>query len=96
MSDFAEYQAGTSPTDQTSVMRALDIAPGTSGASALIQTVPGRSYQVRLTTNLSSWSDAGVFKAANWPATETAIFLPAASLPPGGGEKLFIQIAPSQ
>jgi len=95
MSDLAEYQAGTDPTDSTNVMRTLDIAPGTTGASALIQTVPGRSYQVLLSSDLASWSDAGVFKAANWPASETSILLPASTLPPGGGQKLFIRIAPS-
>ena len=92
MSDHAEYQAGTSPIDRTSVMKTLNLAPVAAGASALIQTVPGRDYQVRVSGDLSSWMDAGIFKAADWPATETPIFIPTANLPAGAEQRLFIQI----
>jgi hypothetical protein len=94
-SDLAEYQAGTSPTDRTSVMKTLNLAPAPAGASALIQTVPGRDYQVRVSGDLGSWTDVGIFKAADWPATETSILIPAANLPAGAGQRLFIQIGPS-
>ena len=94
-SDLAEYQAGTSPKDRTSVMKTLKLAPAAAGASALIQTVPGRDYQVRVSSDLGSWQDVGIFKAADWPATETSILIPAANLPAGAGQRLFIQIGPS-
>ena len=94
-SDLGEYQAGTSPTDRTSVMKTLNLAPAPAGASALIQTVPGRDYQVRVSGDLGSWTDVGIFKAADWPATETSILIPAANLPAGAGQRLFIQIGPS-
>jgi uncharacterized repeat protein (TIGR03806 family) len=94
MSDLAEYQAGTDPTDRTDVMRTLDFEPGAEGASALIQTVPGRSYRVRVSSDLAAWTDAGVFKAADWPASSTSILLPAATLPPEAEQRLFIKIAP--
>jgi uncharacterized repeat protein (TIGR03806 family) len=95
MTDTQEYQAGTDPTDRTSVMKTLNLAPGTGGASALIQTIPGRNYQIRVSVDMAAWIDAGVFKAADWPASETPILVPAATLPPGADQRLFIQIAPS-
>ena len=95
MNDLAEYQAGTSPTDRTSVMKTLNLTPGPAGASALIQTVPGRDYQVRASSDLGSWKDVGIFKAADWPATETSVLIPAADLPAGAERRLFIQIGPS-
>jgi uncharacterized repeat protein (TIGR03806 family) len=95
MNDLAEYQAGTSPKDQTSVMKTLKVSPAATGASALIQTVPGRDYQVRVSGDLGGWTDVGVFKAADWPATETSILIPTADLPAGAEQRLFIQIGPS-
>ncbi len=95
MNDLAEYQAGTSPMDRTSVMKTLHVAPAAAGASALIQTVPGRDYQVRVSGDLGGWTDVGIFKAADWPATETSILIPTADLPAGAEQRLFIQIGPS-
>ena len=95
MSDSEEYQAGTNPTDRTSVMKTLNLVPGTAGASARIQTVPGRNYQVRVSNDLGTWTDAGIFKAADWPASETSLLIPAATLPPGANKRLFIQVGPS-
>ncbi len=95
MSDLAEFQAGTDPTDRTSLMRTLVVAPDPAGAAATIRTVPGRSYQVRVSSDLSVWTDAGVFKAADWPAGETPIIIPTVSLPPDSQRKLFIQVGPS-
>ncbi len=94
-SDLAEYQAGTNPTDRTSIMKTLKVSPDPAGAAATIQTVPGRSYQVRVSGDLSGWTEAGVFKAADWPSAETPIILPAASLPPDFQQKLFIQVGPA-
>lgn len=95
MSDLHEYQAGTDPTDPTHVMKTLIVRPDPAGASATIRTVPGRSYQVRVSADLSSWSDAGVFKAADWPAGETPILIPSVSLPPEAALRLFIRISPA-
>lgn len=95
MTDQQEFQAGTNPTDRTSVMRTLNLVPGVTGASATIQTVPGRNYQVRVSADMSTWSDAGVFKADNWPASETSVLLPAATLPPEADRQLFIRVGPS-
>jgi hypothetical protein len=77
MSDLAEVQAGTNPTDRT------------------IQTVPGRCYQHRPSSDLDTWKNAGMFKAADWPAGKTLIIIPAVSLPPDSQQKLFIQVGPS-
>ena len=95
VTDLNEYQAGTNPTDRTSVMKTLRVGPDPAGAAATIQTVPGRSYQIRVSSDLGAWTDAGVFKAADWPATETPILIPAVSLPPAANQRLFIQVAPS-
>jgi hypothetical protein len=95
MSDLAEFQAGTNPTDRTSVMRTLMVGPDPAGAAATIRTVPGRSYQLRVSSDLDTWKNAGVFKAADWPAGETPIIIPAVSLPPDSQQKLFIQVGPS-
>jgi uncharacterized repeat protein (TIGR03806 family) len=95
MNDLDEYQAGTDPTDPTSIMKTLAVTPDPAGAAATIQTVPGRSYQVRVSGDLSAWKNAGVFKAADWPSGETPIILPAASLPPDFQQKLFIQVGPA-
>jgi hypothetical protein len=95
MSDVHESEAGTDPTDPTHVMKTLVVRPDPAGATATIQTVPGRSYQVRVSGDLLSWSDAGVFKAADWPAGETPILIPSVSLPPEAAQRLFIRINPA-
>jgi hypothetical protein len=95
MSDLDEYQAGTDPADSTSVMKTLVLRPDPAGAAATIQTVPGRSYQVKVSGDLLSWSDAGVFKAADWPSGETPILIPSVSLPPEASQRLFIRVGPT-
>lgn len=92
MSDGDELTIGTDPTDRTSLLRTLEVAPDPTGASAVIRTVPGRDYTVDVSTDLDSWTSAGTFRAADWPATETAILLPAASLPPGHDQRLFLKV----
>ncbi|MCP5544537.1 MAG: PQQ-dependent sugar dehydrogenase [Akkermansiaceae bacterium] len=94
MRDSAELAAGTNPLDRTDLMRTLDLSPGASGATARIQTVPGRSYRARVSVDLETWLDAGVFKAADWPAEETPVLLPHATLPAGAEERLFLKVAP--
>lgn len=83
MTDAAEREAGTDPTDPSSVLLALGLTPGPSGTSAIatVQTVPGRFYKIETSTTLQSWTVAGTWKAANWPATSTAFAIPQNLLP---------------
>ena len=94
MTDSAELLAGTDPTDRESVLRTLGLLPAAGGASALVRTVPGRSYQVDVSGDLMNWQNLGDFKAASWPATDTSLHLPAATLPPEAADHLFIRVAP--
>jgi hypothetical protein len=96
MSNAEELEAGTDPTDAASVLIALGLAPGPSGQSAIatVKTVPGRFYQIEASTNLQSWTPAGTWKAASWPATSSAFGIPQNLLPPGFGQKLFIRVSP--
>ena len=68
---------------------------GANGAIATVKTVPGRSYQLIVSTNLQTWSTAGTWKAASWPATSTAFAIPQNLLPPGFGAKLFLKVSPA-
>jgi hypothetical protein len=43
---------------------------------------------------LQSWTTAGTWKAASWPATSTAFTIPQNLLPPGSGQKLFVRVSP--
>ncbi|WP_226895398.1 ThuA domain-containing protein [Luteolibacter marinus] len=97
MSDAAEFESGTDPTDPASVLRATSLlpAPGAGGASAAVQTVPGRYYEIGLSSDLDGWVPTGPWKAASWPAATTVFPIPAASLPPGADRKLFIRVTPA-
>lgn len=92
MSDADELEAGTDPGDPTSLLRAVNVLPDPEGASAMIRTVPGRDYSVMVSRDLSGWADAGTFRAADWPAGETEIVIPAASLPVGDETRLFLKV----
>jgi hypothetical protein len=95
MNDLDEYQAGTDPADPASVMRTLVLRPDPMGAAATIRTVPGRNYQVMVSDDMLEWSDAGGFKAADWPADDTPILIPSVSLPPEADKRLFIRVGPA-
>ncbi len=94
--DAAELEAGTNPTDSSSVLLALGLKPGPSGQSAIatVKTVPGRYYKIEASANLQSWAVAGTWKAASWPATSSAFSIPQNLLPPGSGQKLFVRVSP--
>ena len=65
-----------------------------TAAVATVKTVPGRFYQIEASANLQSWTTAGSWKAASWPATSTAFNNPQNLLPPGFGQKLFVRVSP--
>ncbi len=92
MSDAEELRIGTDPTDRTSLLRTIAAAPDPAGVVATIQTVPGRDYSVEVTEDLVSWFDAGTFRAADWPATETDILIPTSSLPASDPAHLILRI----
>jgi uncharacterized repeat protein (TIGR03806 family) len=96
MTDAAEREAGTNPTDPSSLLLALGLTPGPSGTSAIatVQTVPGRFYKIETSTTLQSWTVAGTWKAANWPAASTAFAIPQNLLPAGFRQKLFVRVSP--
>jgi len=98
MTDAEELAAGTDPTNASSVLVALDVKPGPSGAGtsaiATVRTVPGRFYQIKVSTNLQTWTTAGTWKAASWPATSTGFVIPQNLLPPGSAQRLFVKVSP--
>ena len=61
--DGAEVAAGTDPTDRTSRFAITDLGhnPLTGETTAVWSTVPGKTYQLQYTTDLStgSWQDLG-------------------------------------
>lgn len=62
-SDLAEYQAGTNPTDRSSVFQITNQAynPGFTQASLTFTVVPTRLYRIDYTTNLAApWTDSGL------------------------------------
>ena len=77
-------------------MKAVDVKPDSSGLSAIatVKTVPGRFYQIKVSTNLQSWTTAGTWKAASWPATSTGFVIPQELLPPGSTQRLFVKVSP--
>ncbi|HMJ90710.1 MAG TPA: choice-of-anchor J domain-containing protein, partial [Candidatus Acidoferrum sp.] len=57
MTDYAEFLAGTSPTNQSSLLRFLAPAPQNTGVTRLDwPTVPGRSYRIHGSADLTAWS----------------------------------------
>ena len=68
MSNYQEFLAGTNPTNAASVLR-VQINNSSSGRAASQNlagiylswnTQPGQTYQVQVTTNLTSWTNLGV------------------------------------
>ena len=92
--DADELAAGTDPTDPSSVLAALDLKPAPAAAVATVQTVPGRYYEVEVSTDLQTWITAGTWKAASWPATTTGFVIPQHLLPEGFAQKLFVKVSP--
>jgi hypothetical protein len=90
--DEEELLLGTSPLDATSRLQVIEWRPDSAGQSVLgsFASIPGRSYRLLVSENLTSWSDRGVIRAADWPATETPFELDPGSAVPG---TLFIKVA---
>ncbi len=65
MTDYAEFIAGTNPTDASSK---LDFISATAPTNELMQftwsSVPGRIYQLETSSDLSAWSSAGGWQQA--------------------------------
>ena len=92
--DDEERQMGTSPLDATSRLQVVEWRPDSPGQVVLgsFSSVTGRSYRLLVSENLSSWTDYGVVRAADWPATETPFELdPGAALP----GKFFVKVSPA-
>ncbi len=53
LTDLQEYQAGTNPTNNTSVLRCLTVTAATNGATVYWSAVPGRSYRIEYKNSLS-------------------------------------------
>lgn len=52
-------------------------------------SIPGRSYRLLVSENLSAWTDYGLVRAADWPATSTSFELDPGTAVPG---KLFVKV----
>lgn len=64
--DYAEFLAGTNPTNSASVLHFLKPVVQNTGAVRLDwPTVPGRSYRLTGSTNLNSWSTVADWNRAN-------------------------------
>lgn len=94
-SDADERRAGTDPLDAASLfqIRELHPQPGVSGVSVVFDSVPGRSYRISISADLTVWSDAGTLRSADWPAAQTTFTIDAANFPPGGLKKCFVRLA---
>ena len=71
MTDYAEFIAGTDPTNAASKLIFTSVTPITNH-SVQIQwaAIPGRSYQVQTSTNLNTWTPiSGWLQAASSPMT---------------------------
>lgn len=90
-SDEDERQMGTDPLDATSRLQAIEWRPDAAGEVVLgnFHSVPGRTYQLSVSNDLTVWSDYGTIRAADWPATETPFELDPGTPLPG---KLFMKI----
>ena len=60
MSNYAEWRAGTSPLDPSSLLRILSVSNTVSGATVTWQSVPGTSYCVQQTTNPDAQSFSSI------------------------------------
>ena len=95
MTDAAEREAGTDPTDATSRLMALGVVKNAASVTAALKTIPGRFYEVEVSADLLSWETAGSWKAAGWPSSTTNVTIPMSSLPPGSDARVFIRAGPA-
>ncbi len=72
MSDYAEFIAGTDPTNAASNLRIIRSFASNGVMTAQWSAVPGRIYQVQTSTNLPDWTPVSLWlQAANSPMTYT-------------------------
>jgi hypothetical protein len=73
MSDYAEFLAGTNPTNSASNLKLLSSNYQTNGAVTVEwSAIPGRSYQVESSSDLTTWNPiSGWNQAVNSPGTYT-------------------------
>ncbi|MCW1925733.1 ThuA domain-containing protein [Luteolibacter arcticus] len=90
--DEDERQMGTHPLDATSRLQVIEWRPDAAGQFVLgsFSSIPGRSYRLLVSDDLTTWTDRGVIRAAHWPASETPFELDPGEALPG---KLFIKVA---
>ena len=90
--DEEERQMGTHPLDATSRLQVVEWRPDAAGQFVLgsFSSIPGRSYRLLVSDDLTAWTDHGVIRAADWPASETPFELDPGEAVPG---KLFIKVA---
>ena len=96
ISDADEFLAGTDPTDASSFLTTLAVSPGNESVSASVKTVPGRFYNIEVSSDLTSWSETGSWKAASWPASSSTFELSAEQLPVESEQRLFIRVSPDR
>jgi hypothetical protein len=72
MSDYAEFIAGTNPTNAASNLRFLDFFQTNHAMTFQWSAVPGRIYQLQTSTNLLEWTPVSLWmQASNSPMTHT-------------------------
>ena len=73
MSDYAEFIAGTDPTNAASNLRLIRKSYVSNGVmTAQWSPVPGRIYEVQTSTNLMDWSPVSLWlQASGSPTTYT-------------------------
>ncbi|MBK1832989.1 ThuA domain-containing protein [Roseibacillus ishigakijimensis] len=95
LADESERAFGTDPLDANSRVVVSECRPGEGETVwATFQSVPGRSYRVWVSVDLTDWQDQGVLKAADWPVTETAFEMPLETLPAEAPARLFLRLSP--
>lgn len=89
--DEQERQTGTNPLDATSRLQVVEWRPDAAGQVVLgtFESIPGRSYRLVLSPDLAIWTDHGVVRAADWPATRTSFELDTAGPVP---DRLFLKV----
>ena len=64
MSDYAEFIAGTNPTNALSNLRFLTTVDSNNVVTFQWSAIPGRIYEVQTSTNLSEWTPVSLWEQA--------------------------------
>lgn len=70
-----ELAAGTDPTSRASALRLSNFSRAANGSTFTLGwvSVPGKTYQVQTSPNLSSWTDAGSPVTASATSSSTTV-----------------------